>query len=125
VSQRAPDRRRDVRFEVVGALWGTLVTSVCVRVCDVSGGGLLVESPRELPLGSGYQVRIAVGRASVHVPVRVCHCRCLEAAEGGARFLVGLDFVHVPPEAAEWLDELRREAGPAIDATGHAEETDT
>jgi len=93
VSQRAPDRRRDVRFEVVGALWGTLVTSVCSG-CATSAA-VACWSNRRASCPSGPVIRSGSpwarlrARPGARLPLRVWR------QPKGRAVPVGLDFVHV------------------------------
>jgi len=70
VTEGTSDRRQRVRFEVVGELWGSLATTVVVRVRNVSQGGMLVESPRPLPGGVACRIRVTSGGTALMVPAR-------------------------------------------------------
>jgi hypothetical protein len=111
VTEGTPDRRQNVRFEVVGELWGSLATTVAVRVRNVSQGGMLVESPRPLPGGVAYQVRVTSGGTALMVPARICHTRDGDGA--ASSYLVGFEFFDVPDEAARWFAGLAARERPA------------
>jgi len=83
------DRRRRVRHEVVGALWGTLEVDEPARLVDVSPGGALVsvDTPRDLEAAPSL-VMTHDGR-QVHRPARV---RYVRRASHGA-YQVGLEFL--------------------------------
>ena len=42
--ERLGDRRTDLRFEIIGQLWGSLETVEDLPLCNLARGGALVES---------------------------------------------------------------------------------
>jgi hypothetical protein len=60
VKKRIGDRRRGPRFEIVGALSGTLETWQRCRLVNLGAGGALIESPSPLLPGSRVNGRLAI-----------------------------------------------------------------
>jgi len=95
---RAPgDRRKGVRLEVVGPMWGTFHVSVPVRIIDASALGVLVASPICFPADSIQQLCINVGEHEFRIDARVCHVRAGDPCYAGED-LIGLEFL---PPASE------------------------
>ena len=112
VGRRPGDRRGKPRFEVVGQLWGSLETVQPLRPHDLSRGGALVESGVALPLESIQRFRVAFEGVLANLHARVCHVRPAGRPSGPATYLVGLEFVDVPPGLAEHLERFTEARTP-------------
>jgi len=89
---RLGDRRSDLRFEIIGQLWGSLETIERLPLRNLGRGGALVES--RLPLGtqSVHDVRLVFGDQPNEVKVKVRHVTPVSTS-GGDRYLIGLEFM--------------------------------
>ena len=94
------DRRKGERLEVVGPLWGTLHTTVSVRVVDATALGVLVASPIRFPVDSIQQLCINVGDHELRIDARVCHVRSADP-DGLGEELIGLEFLPAASDLAE------------------------
>jgi hypothetical protein len=104
--ERLGDRRSDLRFEIIGQLWGSLETVEPLPLRNVGRGGALVESRLPLPSDSVQGVRLVFqGRAS-DLQARVRHVTPIVDPEGGERYLIGLEFVTPGEEALARIDHL-------------------
>jgi PilZ domain len=104
--ERLGDRRSDLRFEIIGQLWGSLETVEPLPLRNVSRGGALVESRLPLLADSVQGVRLVFqGRAS-DLQARVRHVTPIVDPEGGERFLIGFEFVAIGEEALARIDHL-------------------
>ena len=101
---RLGDRRGELRFEIIGHLWGALETLDNLPLRDIGRGGALVESRLPLAADSVHAVRLRVAAEPHHVKVRVRHVRPA-AAVPGEGYLVGLEFLDL---AAPVVDEIDR-----------------
>ena len=90
-----------MRFEVVGASWGVFETSESVDLVNISEGGLLIASRREVALGGMETVELCLGRRTITVDVIVRHVTPRNESGGTREWLVGLAFV----EPSRWLLE--------------------
>lgn len=106
VGRRPGDRRGRPRFEIVGQLWGSLETVHPLRTHDVSRGGALVESKVSLPLESIQRFRVGFEGVVANILARVCHVRPGGLPGEQISYLVGLEFVEVPPGFAEHLERV-------------------
>lgn len=91
MSHDPADRRANVRFEVVGSLWGYLTVDDHLEIRDVSDDGVLALSRVPLPVGSIHTVTALASGRCEDVRVRVAHVR--EIDEPDAEYLVGLECV--------------------------------
>ena len=106
---RLGDRRGELRFEIIGHLWGALESTARLPLRDIGRGGALVESRLPLAPESVHGMALRVGAEPEHdVKVRVRHVRPADAGEG---YLVGLEFLEL---AAPAVDEIDRYVGAAL-----------
>ena len=103
--ERLGDRRTDLRFEVIGQLWGSLETVESHPLLNLTRGGALIESRTRLTPDAVRAVRFGFNGTTHDIPVRVRHVTP-EMASAGARFLVGLEFIEPSAAALEQIDHL-------------------
>jgi hypothetical protein len=103
--ERLGDRRSDLRFEIIGQLWGSLETIEHLALRNLARGGALVESRLPLNPEMVRAVRLAFGEHVNDIQVRVRHVTA-EKATDGERFLVGLEFVDPSAAALEQIDRI-------------------
>jgi hypothetical protein len=106
---RLADRRVCTRFEIVGEVWGSVQALEPLHVCNLSPGGALVESLAPLPVGSVQPVRVSRGAETAEVRASVRHLSPIDLQGGGRRYRVGLEFVEVDGQAAEWIGRFIEE----------------
>lgn len=99
---RLGDRRGELRFEIIGHLWGALENTERLPLRDIGRGGVLVESRLPLAQDSVHAMALRFGAEPLHeVKVRVRHVRPAQAGEG---YLVGLEFLDLAAPAVEEID---------------------
>jgi hypothetical protein len=86
---RGSDRRRNTRFEIVGAMRGSAASKEYVLIHNIGGGGALVESHRPLPVDTQVQVKLDPGALAQTIEARIRHVTTV----GPATYLIGLEFV--------------------------------
>ena len=106
---RLADRRVATRFEIVGELWGSVQALESLRVCNLAPEGALVESVAPLPVGSVQPIRLVQGAQTVEVRAAVRHLSPVYSQSGDRRYRVGLEFINVDEQAAEWIGALMQE----------------
>ena len=95
------DRRGRIRLEVVGSLWGTLEISRPARVLNISGHGVLVESPIPAAINSTQTIRLVVDGEEVRVDAQVRHVLRVEpSGVEDTHYQIGLEFLEAPPSLA-------------------------
>jgi hypothetical protein len=103
--ERLGDRRTDLRFEIIGQLWGSLETVESHPLVNLARGGALIESRNRLNPDAVRAVRFGFNGTTYDIPVRVRHMTS-EPATDGERFLVGLEFIEPSAAALEEIDRL-------------------
>jgi hypothetical protein len=102
---RLGDRRTELRFEIIGQLWGSLQMDEHLPLRDLGRGGALVEARQPLSMDAVHPLRLMIGDQSNDVDVRVRHVTALR--EGLAdRFLIGLEFVNPRVATLEQIDRI-------------------
>jgi c-di-GMP-binding flagellar brake protein YcgR len=100
------DRRSRVRLEVVGTLWATLDVREPTRLVNISRGGALITSSVPIPLESVQPLQLSLEGQAVTVDARVRHIRRVSGQDQPARYLIGVEFLSIPPalaKATDWL----------------------
>jgi c-di-GMP-binding flagellar brake protein YcgR len=114
-SDGMPDRRKDVRVDLLADLEGHLVTlDERIQVRQISLGGMTAETTAPLSPRLEHEFRLTIGDHAVTVRARVVHSRV--AVQGDAvSFLAGVQFVEPTTEALGVIRELidRLAAGDA------------
>ncbi len=116
--RRLGDRRARTRFEIVGQLWGALETIETLTLRDLGPGGALLETEVDLPLDSVQRVRFTLGDQVTELQGRVRHVTPAQATGSPGRYLVGLEFLAVPPAAHRQIAHIMS-ANAAPPGSGH------
>ncbi len=109
----APDKKKDSeRIEVLGALHGEVMVFQPTDVCQISHGGMQVETKISLQLDSLHEFRLTLGERSVVVKGRVAHSRISEVDEDVIIYRTGVEFIELSDRVAEaiahFVDELAK-----------------
>ncbi len=102
---RLGDRRSELRFEIIGQLWGSLEVIERLPLRNLGRGGALVESRQPLGTDSIHGVRLVFGEQADDLEVRVRHVTPVHAADG-ERYLIGLEFVNPGAGTLDRIDSL-------------------
>ena len=105
-SKRLGDRRYRARFEIVGQQWGALETLEPVALANISRAGALVDSRVPLAPDSVHRVRLSLDGIATEVQARVRHITSTSPAAREPRYLIGVEFLDVPPSVGDELDRL-------------------
>jgi len=106
MARPANDRRRDLRYEIVGRLAGSLEAIETLPIVNLSRGGVCVRSARPLPVESTNAARLVSENHTFDFHVRVRHVSEAEDGDAGGRYVIGLEFIGVAPGT---LDEIERQ----------------
>ncbi len=116
-NDRLGDRRSELRFEIIGDLWATLVTRQSLLVLNLGLGGMLVECPGPLAVGSQQRLRLSVGDEESDLAASVRH---VTPAPGKPdRYFIGLAFSDL---SAAMRDRIGTLIGQGRQGTGRVEE---
>ena len=94
-----------MRFEVVGAFWGSLDCGEPARVHDLSHFGALIEAPLPLAVESTQSVCLLLDGQPATAEARVRHLTDLHTPSG-ARYLVGVEFVSMSTAFHDTIERL-------------------
>ena len=111
IKERLGDRRGDLRFEIIGQLWGSLETVEPLPLRNVGRGGALVESRLPLAAETVHGVRLAYDAHTTTIQARVCHVTPIVGPDGIERYLIGLEFLEPGTSALEQIDNLVAASG--------------
>jgi hypothetical protein len=102
---RLGDRRSDLRFEIIGQLWGSLEMDEQLPLRDLGRGGALVEARQPFSADGLHALRLIIDDRPNDVEVRVRHVTPVK--EGLVdRFLIGVEFVNVGAATLEQIDRI-------------------
>jgi PilZ domain len=103
--ERLGDRRTDLRFEIIGQLWGALEAIDYLPLKNLARGGALVEAQTPVGAESFRALRFGFNGTTQEVAVRVRHVTTQKTPEGD-RYLVGLEFVEPSAAALDQIDRI-------------------
>jgi len=109
--ERLGDRRSDLRFEIIGQLWGSLETVEPLPLRNVGRGGALVESRLPLAADTVHGVRLAYNARTSTIQAKVRHVTPIVNPSGIERYLIGLEFLSPEETALEQIDHLVAASG--------------
>jgi hypothetical protein len=104
-ARRFGDRRLHLRWEVVGALWGTLELSEAVRLVDISTTGALIEASF-LPNESTQALHLVVDGGRLTVSTIVKRLQHIARGDGAPTYRIGLEFVSAPARLIQSIARL-------------------
>jgi hypothetical protein len=108
----AEGKRDSDRVELLGALQGEVMVFQPATVCQLSHGGMQVETGFPLQLDSLHDFRLRLGENSVVVKGRVAHSRISDVDQDVVLYRTGVEFValseHVATAISGFVDELAK-----------------
>ena len=97
------DRRRRIRLEVVGSLWGALEIDRQAQLMNISRTGALIVSPVPAAVDSMPSVKLTIEGHEIKLAARVRHVQRLDVSVApaprgveGPRYRIGLEFLEEP-----------------------------
>lgn len=105
------DRRRRIRLEVVGSLWGALEIDRQAQLINISRTGALIVSPVPAAVDSLQSIKLTIEGHEIKLAARVRHLQKLDASAGpapgsveglalsaveGPSYRIGLEFLEEP-----------------------------
>jgi len=111
-TDRLGDRRNELRFEIIGQLYGSLETVEPLPLYNIGPGGALAESEISLTPDTACTVRLGVNGDTEDIEARVRHVRMVTGVNGLARYLVGLEFAGLGDRARRHIERLVAATSP-------------
>ena len=112
---RPPDmgfRRTHQRFEVLGTMAATVVSTEALRVLNIGASGALVDAELPLPLNAEYRMQLVVASNVIDATVKVRRVLEQRRHSEPARYLIGLEFLELSNDAQDVINRLVAMAQP-------------
>ena len=90
------DRRRRIRLEVVGSLWGTIEIDRQATLVNISRTGALIVSPVPAQVDSTQSVKLTIEGHEVKLAARVRHLHRMTPPGSAPQYRIGLEFLEAP-----------------------------
>lgn len=108
------DMKRDSeRIELLGGLHGEAMVFQPMRICQISRGGMQIETGFAMQLDSLHEFRLTLADRSVVVKGRVAHSHISDVDQDVVTYRTGVEFVepsgHVAGVIAEFIELLRQD----------------
>ncbi|HEX5473173.1 MAG TPA: hypothetical protein VFX12_00815 [Vicinamibacterales bacterium] len=100
------DRRQSTRFDVLGRLAVSVLSTESLRLVNLGTVGALVEGAVPLLLETLHTMRIVYEEDVSDVTVRVRRVTPIAAAPLPPRYVMALEFVRLSPAALELITKL-------------------
>jgi len=105
-STRVGDRRSQLRFQVVGTMPASLLSSEPLRVINLGTCGALVEGPVSLPPNAEYRMQLVLAGQISEVTAKVRRVSVCGRDASALRYEIGLEFLFVSPETEELISRV-------------------
>ena len=106
-SSNSDHRRAHLRFDVVGAMPGSVVSTQTLHVLNLGVSGALVEAGCALPEYAEYRVQLVLEQHVSEATVKVRRVVEVRTRPGETpRYQIGLEFLSVTDEAADEINRL-------------------
>lgn len=112
--ERLGDRRARPRFEILSQIWGALEAVEPLRLRNLGRGGALLEARFALQVDAVHRLRIASPDRTSDVQAKVRHVTPAPGLGPGG-YLMGLEFLALPPLAVEHLEQLLAANADSVD----------
>lgn len=111
---RGTDRRRaHLRFEIVGPMAASLLSTEALQIVNLSASGALVEAPLPLPPNAEYQMQLVLESSVAEVTVKVRRVSAVNGV-GLPRYRIGLEFLAIASEAEEVIQQIVLSNGAGV-----------
>jgi hypothetical protein len=93
------DRRAHLRFEVMGLLTASLLSTETLRVRNLGVSGALVEGALPLAPNAEYRMQLVLESHVSEATVKIRRVSEVGHESGSVRYRIGLEFLAISPEA--------------------------
>ena len=116
------ERRRSPRYQADLEIYARIKSSIPVRIVDVSGHGMMVESSSAVPPAGACDLWVPGDNGDVKLRVRVQRSRAqfVNGVNGGRGLVYrsGLEFLEIDEAARAALESILRQLGGAFEDCG-------
>ena len=100
------DRRAHLRFEVLGMLSASLLSTETLRVLNLGASGALVEGALPLPPNAEYRMQLVLETHVSEATVKIRRVTEIGRESGSLRYRIGLEFLALSSEAEEAITRI-------------------
>ena len=95
-----------LRFEVMGTMTASLLSTETLHVLNLGACGALVEAGLALPANAEDPMQLVLESHVSEVTVKVRRVTAVAQESGGVRYRIGLEFLAISPEAADVIKQV-------------------
>jgi hypothetical protein len=106
-----------VRFDVVGRMPASLLSTENLQILDLGVSGALVEAALPLPPNAEYRVQLVLESHVSAVTVKVRRVVAAGPETGSACYQIGLEFLSISPEAEDVITGMLTAADGEVPAS--------
>jgi hypothetical protein len=99
-------RRAHLRFEVLGRMTGSLLSTETLRVLNLGVSGALVEAALPLPPNAEYRMQLVLDSHVSEATVKIRRVNEVRPDAGPLRYRIGLEFLAITQEAEEVINRI-------------------
>jgi hypothetical protein len=99
-------RRAHLRFEVLGTMSASLLSTEELQVVNLGASGALVEAALPLPPNAEYRMQLVLESHVSEVSVKVRRVTAVARDLGPVRYRIGLEFLAISPEAEDMINQI-------------------
>jgi hypothetical protein len=99
-------RRAHLRFEVLGSMTASLLSTETLHILNLGASGALVEGPLPLPANAEYQMQLVLDSHVSEATVKVRRVTPVSGEQGSVRYRIGLEFLAISPEAEDAIGQI-------------------
>jgi c-di-GMP-binding flagellar brake protein YcgR len=99
-------RRAHLRFEVVGAMSASLLSTETLQVINLGASGALVEGSLPLPSNAEYRMQLVLESHVSEVIAKVRRVMAVARDLEAVRYRIGLEFLSISPEAKDVINQI-------------------
>jgi c-di-GMP-binding flagellar brake protein YcgR len=100
------DRRTHMRFEVLGMMSASLLSTETLRVLNLGVSGALVEGALPLPPNAEYRMQLVLESHVSEATVKIRRVTEIGREAGSLRYRIGLEFLAISSEAEEAISRI-------------------
>jgi c-di-GMP-binding flagellar brake protein YcgR len=99
-------RRTRVRFEVMGTMAASLLSTETLQVLNLGASGALVEGALPLAPNAEYRMQLVLESHVSEVTVKVRRITALARDAAVMRYRIGLEFLAISPDAEDVINQI-------------------
>jgi hypothetical protein len=99
-------RRAHLRFEVMGSMSASLLSTETLQVVNLGVSGALVDGELPLSVNAEYPMQLVLESHVSEVTVKIRRVAAIPADGGSCRYRIGVEFLTLSPEAEDVITQI-------------------